>query len=172
MKSIKLGGLGLKFIFIELNKDQYKFLEKSNVESDKLKLSEILEYLKLDINDVNHEFGLSWGNHNILYFENEIEIWNSDFDDDPIEYGDIWIDMIPKYKNYLLIQEYKEGQFLSFEFEPYFDFDPNKITRINKEFGDFKDIITDIKYDGKLLPKTDLNNFNNTVITFKLFKNK
>lgn len=169
--TVKLGGLGLKFKLIEIDKDQYNFLKKSDVEKDKLSIEEVSKYLNINFNDLDSNFGVSWGNHYIKVFKDDIELWHSDYDED-VEFQDEWINLDPNFNYSLLIEDNKEDDFYSFNLDIFDDFDPNNFIRVTKEFGNSKDIITDLKYQNKILQKNDLNTFEKTLTVFKLYKNK
>lgn len=168
---VKLGGVGLKLKFIDLEKEQFDFLKKSNLEKGEISIRDLSKYLNKDLNVIDSNFGISWGSHYIKVFEDDDELWHSDYDDE-FEPQDEWINLEKNFKYSLLIIEYKEDEFYSFDLDTFEEFDPNNFLRVTQEFGNSNDIIIDLKYKNKTLQKTYLNNFENTLTLFKLYKNK
>lgn len=169
--TVKLGGIGLRFKVIELEKEQFDFLKKSNVEKDEISISDLSKYLNKDLNIIESNFGVSWGNHYIKVLKNEYELWHSDYDEE-FDPQDEWINSEMDFKYSLLIIEYKEGEFYSFDLETFEDFTPNNFLRVTQEFSNSNDIIIDLKYQNKTLEKKYLNTFENNLTVFKLYKNK
>jgi hypothetical protein len=148
---VKLFGLGSKLYIVSLTDEQYKYLKKKKVEN--LEISEICSFLNIDLNSNQILQDPYWADHSIVVYENEIELWHSDFDIETQIHNE-WIEKNTEYKYQLIIEQLCKGEFSSFTLEINDTFNPEKLSRITEEYGNFKDFVVGIKYDDKDITPT------------------
>lgn len=149
--TIEIWGKGTESFLHKLNNIQFKTLLKGDVEDEEMSHKEITEILKKDsIKDTTDKiYGVYNDDFQIIAKENDQPIWKSNnhrFNTyiDKEEFSD---------DKYLMVQDYQQGNFFKYELHTK-EFNPSLLIAETTEVMDgLFELITDIRYDDKIMKK-------------------